>query len=621
MKRRLRDIGDARPYLEESPAEPASISTARSARSRHARPLFVTIGAVALLLLGGIAGWILKKVPATPRMASSSPLPNGQLMTRDGRRAIDISPDGTRIAYIADGRIYLQYLHNFEVHPIPGSELVDPIDLAFSSDGQSLVFYASRGRRGIRTIPVIGGPGEEIVSLETPTFGIRWQDDSILFSTRVRIQRHDVRSGQLDTLFEAAQDEEVGHPQLIDGGRRLLYTVRPGTARWNDASIVVQSVTGGERQVLVRGGTSGRLLSNDVLLYRRDATLYAQRIDRRSLQPEGKAVEVLASVVPADTTGGSHFGVSDNGTLVFFQGLGPTEFVPVWVDRKGQEETLKTGPRRYCGARISPNGKRIAFEVCGDNQDIMVWDTAARTFEALTSRSETDSNPIWYDDDSIIYRSNPGNHGVFDLYQRKVHSALAPVSIVHQPGVEGALDVSVGGKWLLFREGTGEANGTLKLISLAAGATPVAMADQAHNQVNADISPDDRWIAYETDEDGTPEIWIRPLQRGSDVRWKVSQAGGRYPVWATAHELIYVQDGRHVTVVTVPDLPPGAEFQSAATVRLPFDASRYLLGNNNRWFDVSRHDGRFLMLKIENSPRIAFITGWLDELTARIAAR
>ena len=245
------------------------------------------------------------------------------------------------------------------------------------------------------------------------TFGIRWYGSSILFSLGHSIQSVDVNTRILTLHVKAGADEIVAHPQMLDEGH-LMHTVRAAGAQWADSDIVVQPLAGGRRIPLVKGGTAARVLPNGYLIYARDATLFALAFDTGSMRTTGQAVRVLSDVVPCDGTGDSHIGISDEGTIAYFQGTQTFPRLPVWVNRAGVEEIVGPPARRYLGARISPNGQRIAFEVGGVDANLLVWGVQIRNFLPLTTPFEVASNPVWFDNETIIYRSNPaGSVGLF----------------------------------------------------------------------------------------------------------------------------------------------------------------------------------------------------------------
>ena len=185
VKRRLRDIGEARIVLDE----PAALTSAnvRDADTQHLpRPLWrrampAVLSAIVVGGLAGTAAWYLK--PSTPLRVTrfQYTLPDGQPFTGFARRVIDISPDGTHIVYAANARLYLRSMSELSPRAIPGTELYQSVtNPVFSPDGRSIAFYAVSDQT-VRRIAVTGGTAATVCAAAMP-FGMSWGPDGILFS-------------------------------------------------------------------------------------------------------------------------------------------------------------------------------------------------------------------------------------------------------------------------------------------------------------------------------------------------------------------------------------------------------------------------------------------------------
>ena len=272
-----------------------------------------------------------------------------------------ISPDGTKIAFIANSQIYLRQMDELTARPIRGTD-VDPLDLTFSPDGESIAFIVPGPENpvnfkgaSLKKIRVVGG---KVVTVcpAGPSFGIRWQGSTVVFSLGSSIQRVDDRGGTPETLVSVKPDsgESFAQPQLLNEGRALLYTVRPrGAQTFNDGQIVVQSLEPkGDRRVLV-SGMDGRVVSSGLasptrdgayLIYTRDNTLFAQAFIPTTLQVAGQAVPIVEDVANHAAVGTSQFALSETGTFVFRPGTGGNMSDLVWVDRQGGETRIGVPP-------------------------------------------------------------------------------------------------------------------------------------------------------------------------------------------------------------------------------------------------------------------------------------
>jgi serine/threonine-protein kinase len=143
-------------------------------------------------------------------------------------------------------------------------------------------------------------------------------------------------------------------------------------------------------------------------------------------------------------------------------------------------------------------------------------------------------------------------------------------------------------------------------------------------QGNADISPDGRWIAYQSAESGQFQIYVRPFPNVDSGRWQVSSSGGVKPVWSrNGHELFY--DGaRNGTMMAVP-VQTATTFSFETPIKL-FEGA-YYARTAGRTYDVAPDGKRFLMIKggpgnqsgIPTS--VVLVLNWFDDLRQRTTAR
>jgi hypothetical protein len=249
VKRRLRDIGEARIVLE-NPEDVDSSERAPMAR-------FVV------------------------------PLPEGQAFSGSSRRFLAVSPDGSRIAYFAGNRIHFRSLSATNPQAVPGTDAYGAVlDIAFSPDGQSLVFWASMDRT-LKKVGINGGAAVTICSLTVPTSGISWDAAGLLFAfEQGGIMRLSPNGGTPETVVTSGTDETVYGPQLLPDGTHILFTVAHGNAadRWDKADIVVQRIGSSDRKVLVQGGSDARYLPTGHLIYALGGILFAAAFDADRLE-------------------------------------------------------------------------------------------------------------------------------------------------------------------------------------------------------------------------------------------------------------------------------------------------------------------------------------------------
>ena len=238
---------------------------------------------------------------------------------------VGMSPDGTRMVYPANARLYLRSAWDLEPKGIPGTDsrgtLRTPV---FSPDGQSLAFY-SEADQALKRIAVSGGVAVTLCPADYP-WGMSWSVDGIVFGQGSKgILRVSPNGGQPERLVSVKDGEFAHGPQILPGGQTVLLTIATGTAgdRWDKAQVVVQSLKSGERKTLVNGGTDARYVPTGHIVYALGGTLFAIPFDTKRLEVAGDPVPIVEGVRRTATgasAGAAQFSFSDTGSLVYIPG-------------------------------------------------------------------------------------------------------------------------------------------------------------------------------------------------------------------------------------------------------------------------------------------------------------
>jgi len=637
-RRRLRDIGEARLALEDPTiAEPDASASSAAGRTDPAplpaaRWQRILPWALAALSLGAaIVSWAAQRTaPVVPYVQArfSYTLPEGIEFTRGGRQNLALSPDGTMVAFIANEQIYIRRLGELDAQPLRGSNL-DPLDLVFSPDSQSVAFSAAETlgggleRSNIKKIAVAGGAPVTLCPT-TGTYGLHWAGGRIVFSQGKRILSVADTGGTPEPLVEVGKDsnEDIARPQLVNDGKDLIYTVRPVGTQFNDGLVVLQPIGGGARRVLVQGGSDGRLVSSGHLLWVRDNTLFAQPATA-SGQLSGGPVPVIEGVQYTAPTGAGKYAVADNGSIAFLPGTGSVASDLVWIDRQGREE--KTGAPQYAYQypRISPDGSRVAASAADGEQDIWIWDLARKAMSRLTSGPEQDNYPEWTPDSrQVIYRassvSNPS-----DIFRRMADGTGTVEQMTKSLATDTPFQVLRDLRVLALSSDAGAS--FLYLLTPGSDGKAAPLIPTSFRQVgSAEVSPDGRWIAYQSSEGSTiDEVHVRPFPDAGGGHWQISSGGGRSPMWSrNGKELFFRTSNRNgLMAVPVQATPGRPDFVFGPPAQV-LDTSTWRGGSIGRPFDISPDGQRFLaIIPISASgverPTITVITHWFDELRAR----
>jgi serine/threonine-protein kinase len=543
------------------------------------------------------------------------------------------------VAFIANTRIYVRQMDQLEAQPVRGTD-VDPLDLAFSPDGRSIAFFhgtAAMAGTGPLTdaelsrIDVTGGRPVPLTSTGSP-FGIRWQGGRIVFSDGRRILAVAEAGGASETLVPATEGgrERLSQPQLVQDGRAIVYTVTDGST-FADSQIVVQSLPGGERKVLVSAGADGRVLPTGHLIWLRDSTIFGQAFDSESLQLTGSPVALVEGVRWAEFSGAGQFDVSASGTLVFVPGGESSGSELVWVDRTGRTEPVGAPRQSYTYPRVSPDGRLIA---AGSDDDLWIWDVNRRTPTKLTAGPDLETYPVWMPDSQhVVFRSGPGG-GQVDVYRRAADGTGTQERLTSTLEAEAPQMVLSDGRRLLMRVAATDSapGGRLMLVGLAPDATPMPVfPSQPAAITSAEISPDGRWIAYQSPEGSTrDEVQVRPFPDVDSGRWQISSGGGTRPMWSRSArdlELFYMVTGVPARLMRVPVQPPRGGAFTYDTPETLFELANIRAGATGRAFDISPDNRRFLMVAAasddgEQDRRVlTVVLNWTDEVRVRAPIR
>ena len=340
-KRRLRDIGDARVEIETTSDLLVSSLSTRA----HRRVVLIAAGA-ATIAVALTAAAVMKLVrtddhAAHPVTRLTVPLADSDVINTFSPLAA-VSRDGKRVVYAANRRLYLRSLEQLEAVPIlgteppavlgPGRSLGFAGNPFFSPDGEWVGF---RQADELKKVLAMGGVATTVSNLAQAeggaldTYGpITWSaDNTILFASTGRedtrrggIWRVAAAGGSPELLIPLETGQVATAPQLLPGGSDVLFTVSTGP-KWDDADIVVQSLSTGKRHVLARQALGGRYLTSGHLVYGFHGTLYGAKVDLTAHEILGTPVPLVSDVaqiraMPAGW-GAFQYWVSDEGTLVY----------------------------------------------------------------------------------------------------------------------------------------------------------------------------------------------------------------------------------------------------------------------------------------------------------------
>ena len=249
----------------------------------------------------------------------------------------------------------------------------------------------------------------------------------------------------------------------------------------------------------------------------------------------------------------AHFAISSQGALVYVPRDALAEAgqrTLVWVDRQGHEDPIKAPPRAYFYPRLSPDGTRVALEVRDQEGDIWIWDLARETLTRLTFGPTFEQYGVWTPDGRavIFARANSGSERStkpvpaavgWDRNRRTVDAGRRRTVSIHGHARRHRADFSGADPSSNSEQ---HRNGSSCSCHCKGSAAPGHYFSLL-NELNAEVSPDGRWLAYESNETGRNEIYVRPFPNVDAGKRQVSTNGGTQPLWARNGQELFYESG------------------------------------------------------------------------------
>jgi serine/threonine-protein kinase len=456
--------------------------------------------------------------------------------------------------------------------PIPLCEAQVGLGGSWGADGR--IVFASNTGSGLSTVSSDAGRPERITNLDAAKgeFSHRW-------------------------------------PEWLPGGEAIIYTV--GTVgTWNQAEVVAQSLTTGERSVLVQGGTNPHYLPTGHLVYAHDGRIFAVPFDPRRLRVTGEAMPVLENVLQSPD-GAAQLAISPSGMAAYISGeSGSGQGRLVSVTRDGTVTPFAAQIGAYSSPRVSADGRRLLVAKESPASDLWVYDIRADSWSQLTYEAGATS-PLWTPDGRAVFNSTkngPLNLFVTDVARQGPLEPLLASENLQIPGSWTSDGLLLG--FVERRLGTGRDMFLLPRGSREARQLIASPADESAPR----FSPNGRWLAYVSNLSGQNEVYLRAVS-GDDRSQPVSASGGTEPVWSRDGNELFYREGDKMMMVALPGgttrLAPARRLFEGEFMRGTMDSPNY---------DVMP-DGQFVMVQRPQresaQATIHVLINWFATLSSR----
>jgi Tol biopolymer transport system component/predicted Ser/Thr protein kinase len=608
----------------------ASAAAAKGFRALGRRPLILSLGALLLgAAVSGLAIWNLRPAP-TPQPVSRLMVtlpPGQQLAGLDSGPAVALSPDGTRLAYVArqgsTQQLYLRAMDNLEAKPMPDTE--GAINPFFSPDGQWLGFFAG-GK--LKKVSVSGGAALTLGDAAQPR-GASWGSQGIIAFTpqNVSALQQVQDAGGAPQPLTRLEKGEVSHrwPEFLAGGKAVLFASSSTNANWINSQVAVQSVGTGERRNLIQGATQPRYAPSGHLVYAQGGNLMAVPFDPQRLTATGTAVPMVEGVLKSPISGAAQYSFSATGSLVYVSGgVQSAQSRLVWVNRNGAEQPVAAPARAYLNPRLSPDGRRVAVGITEEESQVWLYDLARETLTRFTFEGNVNGYPAWTADGKrIAFQSN--KEGLFTIFWQLADGSGGLERLTTSDYNQTPNSWSPGGQLLAFHEVNLTTQRDIWVLGMgdpSPGSGQVRKAQPflrtPFNESASRFSPDGRWLAYTSDESSRFEIYVQPYP-GPGGKWQISTEGGTEPAWNRNGRELFYRSGDKMMAVDIATQPTFTVGKPRMLFERQYVPTPATLPN----YDVSPDGQRFLMLKPAEQAQAAptqinVVLNWLEELKRRV---
>lgn len=588
-------------------------------RQSQSRLAWLIAGGAILAMVLAVAYFVL---PARP-----SPVVRSYILPPVGTSFVNfapnagppaISPDGSRLVFVArdeKGKVTL-YLRSLD--SISALSLASTDDASYpfwSPDGREIGFFAG-GK--LKKIDASGGPPQALCEATVGRGGAWSSEGVIIFSPGPTqpLMRVPATGGipEPASQFDLSRGENSHRwPSFLPDGRHFLFWAR-STRGPQEHQVEIGTLGSLDVKPLMKA-TLPAVYVPGYVLYLRDQTLMAQPFSARRLETTGPPVPIAENIAINATSNRPILSASDNGTLIYQTGTEQGGWRLSWVTRDGKPAGSLPDLDRYLDPAISPDGRRLAVALLSARatSDIWIFDLQRGAKMRLTFGPSIQRYPVWTPDGKTIYYGSNGR-GAYHIYAKAADGSGSEQVILENDDFDYPRDVSPDQKYLVYMRSSPDRKGGAETwaLPLVGERTPVQVLPTKFITYLSSISPNGKWLAYQSDESGRFEIYLTAFPRGG-TKWQVSVNGGVTPKWRRdGKELYFLDPADNLMAV---DVTTAAETVRTSTPHLLFRAPG--IQTQQGPYDVTADGKRFLVnsgdVKEENQP-LTLVQNWPAQL-------
>jgi serine/threonine protein kinase len=616
----IHDVSSELRWISESSAQSVTTPARKTEVTKSSRTAWI-VASILALLLGGYLVWtnFHKQNVRSSEVRFMIPPDVGTKVSGtifQGIPEFSILHDGTKLAYVVTDstgktQLWLRSITSLTAQPIQGTE--EAVGSFFAPDDQQIAFVSDGA---LKKTTLSGGTPQIICKIRGGFLGGVWLSDGTIFfgsesSGLSRVSSNGGDPEPVTTLNKERGEITHSYPTFLPDGKRYLFTV--DSTKLEFSGVYLGSLGSDKIVRIVSSDYKANYLDPGYLLFLRGTTLYAQRLELDPPKLTGDLITIADQLSVSSAANNAPFTASFNGTILYRGGGSWAKTQLGWFDRNGKLIQKIGGVGSDISVRLSPDSKQAAvasttgptFKSGAGEESVNIWvidltrDVRTRiTFDPVTS----DENPIWSPDGRLLAFASHRNTDRASIYQRpssgegQDRAVISDVTanphpeswspdgknlLVHYNGKR----MDIGRVWLQDSEP--------KVIPYV-----TSLADD----VQAEFSPNGRWVAFTSVESGQNEVYVRPFPQG-DGKWQISSNGGSEPKWrGDGKELFYLTpDGTMmaVPVTSEPTFSAALPITLFKTGTLPIDIGAWGAAGE---YDVSKDGKKFIINTIVTQP-------------------